>query len=187
MSTEALLEAILFWRGEPMCIKELASNLSIKADEVEAGLFELEKKLEGRGVVLVRDADEVALETASGAEKIIEKISKEELDKDIGRAGLETLSLILYRGPISRRRIDFVRGVNSSFILRNLMVRGLIERAESQAGERSFVYKPTLELLSYLGIKKREELPEFEVVEKELEEFERRVEEVEKMEKNENE
>jgi segregation and condensation protein B len=102
---------------------------------------------------------------------MIEELQKEELSRDLGRAGLETLTIILYKGPISRREIDYIRGVNSGFILRNLLIRGLIERAESQTGERSFSYKPTLALLEYLGISKRDDLPEYEVAFKKLEEF----------------
>jgi segregation and condensation protein B len=74
--------------------------------------------------------------------------------KDLGKAGLETLSIILYQGPISRAEIDYIRGVNSNFILRNLLIRGLIERVENPHDQRSFLYKPTLELISYLGLSK---------------------------------
>lgn len=102
---------------------------------------------------------------------LIEKFQKEELSRDLGRAGLETLAVIAYRGPISRREIDQIRGVNSGFILRTLLIRGLIERVESASGERSFTYQPTLKLLQYLGVTQREDLPEFKTAFKELQEF----------------
>ena len=53
---------------------------------------------------------------------------KEELTEDLTPASLETLSIVAYLGPISRVRIEYLRGVNSSVILRSLMIRGLIER-----------------------------------------------------------
>ncbi|MDO8424244.1 MAG: hypothetical protein Q7S54_01370, partial [bacterium] len=62
--------------------------------------------------------------------------------------------------------------VNSGFILRSLLVRGLIERTDSLSGERSYSYKPTLKLLEYLGVTRREELPEFESAFRKIEEFE---------------
>ncbi len=77
---------------------------------------------------------------------------------------METLAIILYQGPVKRSQIDYVRGVNSQFILRNLLVRGLIDRSLDPADERVFVYSPSLELLSYLGVSSVKDLPEFEKV-----------------------
>jgi segregation and condensation protein B len=175
MSLESNIESVLFFRGEPVSVKKLAEILEVDVEKIEEGLLLLEKSLTGRGIVLVRDAGEVILETAPEASEIIQKITKDELSGEIGRAGLETLSLVLYHGPISRREIDYVRGVNSAFILRNLLVRGLVEKTDAKEGERSFTYKPTLELLSHLGVTKIEEFPEYEQVKNELREFNERL------------
>ena len=69
------------------------------------------------------------LGTAPQMSATVETLTKEELMKDLGKAGLETISIILYKGPISRAEIDYIRGVQSNFILRNLLVRGLIEKS----------------------------------------------------------
>jgi len=111
------------------------------------------------------------LGTAPEMGELIEALIKEELSKDLGKAGLETLSIVLYRGPISRSKIDYIRGVSSTFILRNLLVRGLVERVSNPDDQRSFLYKPTFELLSYLGISRIEDLPEYDAVKQELESF----------------
>ena len=115
--------------------------------------------------------EEIMLGTAKELSPLIEQITKEELIKDLGKAGLETLSIVLYQGPISRAGIDYIRGVNSQFILRNLLIRGLIERVDNPADSRSFLYKPTLALLSHLGISSIAELPEYEQVKKDIENF----------------
>ncbi len=171
MSLESTIEAILFFKGEPMTIKRLSELLSVSEDEIHRSLKSLEESLDGRGIVLMREEDSVSLATAPGVSRVIEQITKDELTRDIGKAGLEVLSIVLYRGPISRREVDYIRGVNSTFIIRNLLIRGLIEKTDSKGGERGFVYKPTLELLSYLGIKNKEELPEYTDFRKELEDF----------------
>lgn len=171
MSLSALIESILFWKGEPVTIKDLAKILSKKREEIEEALKELEASLSGRGVSLIRNGDEVMLHTSKDSAEIIEKLTKEELSRDISKAGLEVLSLVLYRGPISKRDIDYVRGVNSSYILRNLLIRGLIDRIDNPTDARTFLYKPTFELLSFLGIHKPEDLPEFNEVISQIEEF----------------
>ncbi len=172
MELDAYIESILFFKGESVSIKKLSEILGKTPDEIRTGLTILEEKLKDRGIRLLSIGDEVALGTAARADELIEKLTKEELSRDIGRAGLETLSIVIYRGPVSRREIDYIRGVNSAFILRNLLVRGLVEKVSSEKDQRSFLYKPTLDLLSHLGLEKLEDLPEYQRVRTEIQQFE---------------
>jgi segregation and condensation protein B len=162
MHLESHIEALLFWKGESLSIKKLAELLSKTEEEIQAGLIRLEHTLQGRGIVLVRKDNEVMLGTAPEFSSLIESLTKEELTRDLGKAGLETLSIVLYKGPIKRSGIDYIRGVNSHFILRNLLIRGLVEKIPDPLDQRSFLYKPTFELLSFMGISKIEDLPEYE-------------------------
>jgi segregation and condensation protein B len=168
LTLDKQIEAVLFWKGEPQSIKKLAVSLGKKEEEVKAGLEVLKEKIKDRGVELVYKDDEVMLGTSSKFSHIIERLTKEELVRDLGRAGLETISIIAYRGPISRAEIDYIRGVQSNFILRNLQIRGLVERITNEKDRRSFLYKPTFELLQFLGISKIEDLPEYEKVKAEF-------------------
>ncbi len=170
------IEAILFWKGEPISIKKLSEILQKSEEEISASLKILEEKLQGRGVSLVFKESEVALTTSKDTSELIEKLTKDELVKDLGKAGLETLSIIIYQGPISRAEIDYIRGVQSNFILRNLMIRGLVEKVSNPKDQRSFLYKPTFELLTYLGITKIEEMPEFQKAKEEIESYKNSVE-----------
>lgn len=162
------IEAILFWKGEPQSIKKLATSLAKTEEEIKAGLEILKEKVQNRGVELLWKNDEVMLGTSPKVSAIIERLTKEELVKDLGKAGLETISIIAYKGPISRAEIDYIRGVQSNFILRNLQIRGLVEKVTNPKDARSFLYRPTFELLQFLGVSKIEDLPEYEKV---LEEF----------------
>lgn len=171
MQLDAKIEAILFWKGESVSAKKLADILSVTPEEITAALTTLEEKLKDRGITLVRWEDEITLGTNKAISHLIEQLTKDELMRDLGKAGLETLSIILYQGPVSRAEIDYIRGVNSNFILRNMLVRGLIEKIPNPKDQRSFLYKPTLELLSHLGTNKIEDLPEYEKVRNEIEAF----------------
>lgn len=159
MNLEQKIEAVLFYRNEPVEIKKLAKTLEVSENEIEQGLKLLDQNLKNRGVCIIRTENEVALATAPEMKDLIEAISKEEMSKEIGRAGLETLAIILYNGASARREIDYIRGVNSSFVIRNLAMRGLIEKDQSEKG---FKYKPTISLLAHIGIKELKELPNFE-------------------------
>ena len=168
MSVEQQLEAILFFKGEPVKIKELSNTLKMSEKVVEEALVNLKEQLKGRGICLMEKENSVMLGTAPELSDLINQIRKAELNRDIGRAGLETLSIILYKSPVGRSDIDYIRGVNSTFILRALMVRGLVERIHNSSDARSFLYKPTFELLSFLGISNVSELPNFDKALEEL-------------------
>ncbi len=170
MTIDAQIEAILFFKAEPIKTMKLAELLGVNEEIIREGISSLSGKLEGRGVALLVKDDEVSLATVADAGDIIEKMVKDELHRDLGKGAIETLTIILYKGPIQKSEIDFIRGVNSNFILRNLLVRGLVEKIPHPTDQRSFLYRPTFDLLAYLGINKIEDLPEFEEFREKIEE-----------------
>ncbi len=164
------IEALLFAAGEPLTLKKLGSLLEKDSSEIEISLSLLKHSLQDRGIVLLQKDDEVSLGTSPETSDVVLKMLKEEREKELSKASLETLSIILYRSPVSRAEIDYVRGVSSTFTLRSLMVRGLIEKIENPGDKRSFLYRPTFDILSHLGITKLEDLPEYEALRTEMEE-----------------
>ncbi|MCE9644201.1 SMC-Scp complex subunit ScpB [Candidatus Parcubacteria bacterium] len=168
MNTANTIEAVLFFYGEPLSVKKLASLLDKSEEEIKEALGGLKASLQGRGLTLLEKDEEIALGTVPEASSVIEKLVKEEFHRDIGKAGLEALSLVIYYGPISRADIDYVRGVSSHFILRNLLLRGLVEKIENPEDKRSFLYRPTFDLLGHLGVSSVEELPEYAEVRAEI-------------------
>ena len=169
------IEAILFFKGEPISIKELGKILDVGEEAIKDGVVMLERTLSERGICLMRKDDSLMLGTASQFSSEIEKMIKADLDKDLGKASAETLSIVLYLGPIGRSKIDHIRGVNSNFILRNLMIRGLVEKIENSKDRRSYLYRPTFKLLSYLGVTRVGDLEEYGTVRNEIYKFENRL------------
>jgi segregation and condensation protein B len=166
------IEAYLFFQGEPVTLKNLSKFLDIDISVAEDALKILSEKVNtDSGIVLIRYDDMLTLGTHIDVSDFIEKMIKDDLQKDLGKSALETLAIILYQGPIKRTDIDYVRGVNSQFILRNLLMRGLISRVDDPADERTFLYKPSLELMAFLGITDIKQLPDFEDVARKLLEF----------------
>ena len=147
-----------------MSYTRLGEILKANKEDVLVAVSNLKNNLSSRGIVLLEKDDEVSLGTAPELSDLIEDLQKEELNKDLSKSSLETLSVILYKNGVNRREIDYIRGVNSSFTLRALSVRGLVERVLDPADSRRYVYKPTFELLSFMGIKSVEELPDYATV-----------------------
>lgn len=160
----AELEALLFIHGEPLANKKAEKILELGKEDLEQLVSELDKRLaaDGRGIALVRDGEKLQFATKPRFAKLVEGFVKEEMSEDLTPATLEALSIIAYLSPVTRSEIDYRRGVNSSFTLRNLMLRGLIERYPDPERPASLLYRPTFEFFRHLGVKGKEELPDFE-------------------------
>lgn len=166
---EKQIQAILFYEARPMSYKKLANLLNKKEEEITEALENLEKSLADSSLTLMKKEGEVLLAIHKDYSEIIDNIKKEELNRDLSKASLETLSIILYKNGASRSEIDFIRGVNSSFTLRALMIRGLVEKVASEEDSRKFIYKPTFDLLAFMGVKEVNELPNYNGVNTNLE------------------
>lgn len=164
MELESKIESFLFFKGELQTMWEIAVAMRVDPAEVPPAILILEEKLKGRGVTLVRHGESVMLGTTPEMSQFFEELRKEELNKELSKAALETLSIILYKDSVTRSEINFIRGVNSGYILRNLEIRGLVDRVSHKTDARMYVYKPSLELLSYLGVSSVSELPQFETL-----------------------
>ena len=161
MNLEQQIEAILFFKGEPVSRKKLSEILKAGQNEINEVIEKLKENLKERGIVLLEKENEITLGTAPELSGLIEDLQKEELNKELSKASLETLSIVLYKNGVTRAEIDYIRGVNSSFTLRALSVRGLVEKIVDTKDNRRYIYKPSFELLSFMGVKSVEELPEY--------------------------
>jgi len=164
MELESKIEGLLFYKGEDISVKKLSELLSVQENEIEEALTKLELSLTNRGLVLVRKEDKVVMGISGELSPLIESIRKDEITKELSKAALETLSIVLYKNGVSRSEIDYIRGVNSSFILRNLLVRGLVEKVVDSKDSRRILYRPTFETLSYMNITSIDQLPNYEQV-----------------------
>ena len=147
----ARLEALLFIHGEPLSTKKIAKVLDIDENTVHSLLGKLGEIFHKgeRGIHIASLGDKVQLVTKPEFSKIIEDFAKEELSADLTPASLEALAIITYLGPISRSRLEYLRGVNSMFILRSLRLRGLIERTPDSSNPNVYLYEPSLVFREY--------------------------------------
>lgn len=169
----AQIEALLFYYGEPLEIKKMAELLHISMEECEKAIGEWAMTLANdanRGVIILRKENKVQLVTKTELKSIGESIVKDEFREQLTPAALETLSLIAYLGPVPRATIDYVRGVNSSFTLRALVMRGLVERCDEKG--LSFQYRVTEMFMKHMGLASLTELPEHDKYKAILREFE---------------
>lgn len=159
----AKIEAILFVHGEPISLERLAEVVQAEVEEVKQALavYAERARAEGRGVALINDGRRAQLVTSPVAARAVADLVKSELAEELTPAALETLSIVAYLGPVARHRIDYLRGVNSTFTLRNLMVRGLVERVPDPERGNVQMYQLAFNTLSHLGASRLEDLPNY--------------------------
>ena len=167
--TQRQIEALLFYENKPLSFRRIATLLSLTPKEVRAQCEAMLPFYEGRGIQLVLSEDKALLTVAPRMESFLEQLGEEERGRELSKQAMETLAIILYKGKVRRHDIDFIRGVNSTFILRNLLLRGLIEKESSKQGN---LYKASPALFAKLGIAHAGELPHYEEVRAEVERVE---------------
>lgn len=170
LKLESKIEGILFYKGDLVSKNELALLLNVSNEEIEQAVNNLKEILKNRGLIIIDNNDYYKLGVTNEIGPLIESIHKEEISKELTKASIETLAIIIYYNGVARSEIDYIRGVNSSFIIRNLLVRGLVEKKIDIKDSRRFLYYPTIELLSYLGVSNISELPNYNDIKKQLEE-----------------
>jgi segregation and condensation protein B len=158
------IESLLFVSGKPISFRKLASILNIEAWQIRDLLAEINNDYEEsrRGLRVVLRSDSAQLVSAPQNAGFVQKLITDELQEDLSRAALETLAIIAYRGPITRAEIEMIRGVNCIYILRNLSIRGLVDKRESKKDARAFVYEASFDFLKHLGVRSVKELPDYE-------------------------
>ena len=170
MPIDILIEGLLFYKSSPQKKRTVIKLLGVSEEEFSIAVTTLKERLSTGATRIIETEDEIQLVTSPELAPVIEELRKSELKADIGKAGAETLAIVLYREPISRAEIDSIRGVNSSFILRNLLIRGLVDKVQNKKkGSYDFVITPAL--LAHLGVTHKHELPDFAKIADTLENF----------------
>ncbi|MFA7286782.1 MAG: SMC-Scp complex subunit ScpB [Patescibacteria group bacterium] len=162
------LEAILFVATRPLSIDKLAGIVHAEAAAVETALGELaaeydERVVHAGGVQLLRHAGEVQLVTSSAVSDVVREFLKAETTGELTKPAVETLSIIAYRGPVTKSDLEKIRGVNCTLILRNLMMRGLVI-VEEDKKKMLLYYTVSSDFIRHLGLTSIQQLPQYETL-----------------------
>ncbi len=165
MSLLANIEACLFVATKPLAIKELVKVTGTTEDAVLVAVEELAKlrNVEGSGVHVLTLDGMVQLVTSTACAETVARLAKDEIAPELTRPSLEALTIIAYRGPVTKPEIEAIRGVNCSLILRNLLMRGLIEERDD-AQKLQSVYSLSTDALRFMGLHSKSELPDYETL-----------------------
>ncbi len=159
------LESLLLVAYKPISITEIAKITNLEVDQIKLAIEKLQQGYaeHNRGLRLTITNEKVQLVSAPENSEVVKAFIKEESSGEMTPAAIETLTIVAYRQPIAKAELEQIRGVNCSLILRNLLIRGLVE-ANLNKDRGVTVYSVTNDFLKFLGIETVANLPDFETL-----------------------
>ena len=156
----AAIEAILFTSNRPLKLRELQTATDADRTAVERALDELREALASRGLMLQRHGDQVRLATRPEVAAYVRRALRPEVTGKLSPAAYETLAIVAYNQPVTRARIEEIRGVNCDSVLANLELRDLVAEVGRGTGPgQPKLYGTTMRFLQVLGLESLEQLP----------------------------
>jgi len=168
MSLRSQIESLLFVSSQPISISQLKKLTDAKKADVASALRELQENYDSlteSGIQLVVSGDKYQLVSHFDNAKLVKSFLKSDITGELTDPALETLTIVAYRGPITKPELEQIRGVNCGLILRNLLIRGLIERTEEKKLDVPR-YQVTHAFIKFLGVPSVEKLPDYEKLSK---------------------
>ncbi len=159
------LESILFSSTKPVSVLLLKKILDLSDEVLQEAIVDAKVRFntEASGIHLVEHEGKLQFVTNASQSRVVAALQKEEVAGELTRPSVETLTIIAYRGPITKPEIEQIRGVNCSLIIRNLLVRGLID--EKDDSERlQPVYTVSIDFVRHLGLHAIKDLPDFDLL-----------------------
>jgi segregation and condensation protein B len=161
-SIKSQIESLLFVANKPLTAKQLAKLANQEESQIKSALQELVTEHKESGIVIIEGSDGYQMATNSENVETVKAFLNADLREKLTDATVEVLAIIAYRQPIAKSEIEAIRGVNSQYSIRQLLMRGLIEKVPNPHDARGHLYQVTTEFMQHLGLTGIHDLPEFE-------------------------
>jgi len=149
----AAIEAILFTSNRPLKVRELQQATDSDRATIEGALEELRESLTHRGLMLQRHQDQVHLVTRPEVAAYVRRALRPEVTGRLSPAAYETLAIVAFQQPVTRSKIEELRGVNCDSVLSNLELRDLVtEVGRGEGPGQPKLYGTTMRFLQVLGL-----------------------------------
>lgn len=169
LTTESVVEAVLFASDEPLSVERLANIVEIPPRQVRQHIQDLNDRYcaSNNAFRIEQIAGGYQMLTLSEYNHWLKRLLRVRSDSKLSPAALETLAIIAYRQPVMRADIEAIRGVAVGELVRSLMEKGLVKiigRAEVLG--RPMLYGTTRKFLEVFGLNSIKDLPKIEELKK---------------------
>ncbi|OPX24523.1 MAG: SMC-Scp complex subunit ScpB [Candidatus Cloacimonas sp. 4484_140] len=157
------IEVLVFASDKPISAEQIARFLEIDNSQNIDKLIEklnLEYSEQGRTFCIRKVAGGYKFATDRQYYHLIEKLYEEKKDISLTSSALEVLAIVAYHQPITRPKVDAIRGVNSQYHIKNLLEVKLVKIAgRMKTFGRPLLYTTTDKFLEFFGLNDIEDLP----------------------------
>ncbi len=163
------IEALVFCAPSPLGKDEIVRCLSemfqseVPMDHVEKALADLSEKYgsEDFSFTLEYMGGGFQFLTKPAYQTSISILLRQQSQKRLSTAQLETLSIIAYKQPVTKGELEQIRGVNSDYSVQKLLEKELIEiKGKSESVGKPLIYGTSQKFMEYFGINSIKDLPQ---------------------------
>ncbi len=166
---KGIIEGLLYVQGDlGLTIEQVSDILEIDNEEAKKLILELKQDYidNDRGLRINYLGNSFKLTTKEENKEYFKKLLENPRNNVLSNSALETLAIIAYNEPITRIEVDEIRGVDSVYVVRRLLAKGLIkECGRKDVPGHPILYKTTDEFLDYFGLASKDDLPTIETLE----------------------
>lgn len=167
---EGIVEGLLYVQGDlGLTLKDIENILEIDEETAKIVVLNLKNYYDenNRGFRINYLGNTFKLTTREEHRDYYQKLLETPSSNNLSESALETLAIIAYNEPITRGSVEELRGVDSTYIMRRLLAKGLIkEYGRSELPGRPILYKTTDDFLDYFGLASKDDLPDIDTLEK---------------------
>jgi segregation and condensation protein B len=163
---EAVIEGLLYAAGDAVSLDKISEILEIDKKTAKLILNNMVVNFQNskRGIMMREINGRYQLCTRPEHSDFIKKLFEPRQKQGLSPAALETLAIIAYNQPITRAKVEQIRGVNSDSAITRLLDRNLIKEAgRLDAPGKPVLYDTTDEFLRSLGLRSLADLPRLEM------------------------
>lgn len=165
----SVIEALIFSSPEPIgaskiceIIKKGDENLQPEPETITSFIDKLNKRYEENGLAfsIIKIAGGYTFATEERFEQWLSIFQHENAYRKLTSSAIETLAIVAYKQPITKPEVDEIRGVDSGYMLRQLLEKELCEvSGRLDAPGKPLLYVTTKHFLKHFGINSTDELP----------------------------
>lgn len=165
----SVIEALIFASPEPIAWDKLSSIIQENEEEIVPDETVIQRIVDQLNNRYEENDLSFRIEKTGGGYTFVTQprfhpwlsiFQHENAYRKLSQSAIETLAIVAYRQPVTKPEVDQIRGVDSGYILRQLLEKMLVKvsgRADSPG--KPLLYKTTDYFLKHFGINSVSELP----------------------------
>ncbi len=154
------IEALLFMSDKSIPIVELAEFYNLSNDEIREIIKDLQNEKTDEALNIIIKNGFVSLVTNPKYGEVITKFFNPSVKvKKLSKSSMETLTIIAFKGPMTKTEIEDIKGVSVDGSIQALLEKKLIvsnERRKAIGNPK--LYEVTENFYGYVGLESKEEL-----------------------------